>query len=951
MTVDYGYVSPKKMASALNAVNFIPQTGKSMPGLVEIRPRRPLLPVDEEVAVRQAEAIGDIDYVFFRRFSDGRSSQVTAYIIDNSDERFSKAKLAEIHKRVWLNGCAPLLYVGWQTQVDVLSCARGPDFWHNDDYQYRPAQEIQTAVQISKALQERFSAFRLADGTFWDDPKNSPLAVADKAAHRRLIKAVVETDAALQGDKNPVLRRLLLLTVLIKHLEDREVFPSGWFAQSHTGANSFFNVLKNGTADEVRELLAKLERKFNGDVFELPENSVNRLTNKELRYFADLVEAKTIKSQRYLWDQFSFRYIPVEVISHLYQRFSQKGKGAVFTPPFLANLMLDYALPYKGLAGQEKILDPTCGSGVFLVGAFRRLIHFWRSKNRWQAPDVQTLKTILKQSIFGVELQKEAVHLAAFSLALAMCDALQPNVIWKELRFDKMVGSNLLTGDFFDQGDKVTALAGEDGFSVVIGNPPFLSKLTEEAKKALASSNVPDVAVPDNQMAYFIAHQAMPLLKTRGRMCLLQPAGFLYNEKARPFQKNFIKANQLEAVLDFTSIRQCFDGADPKTIALVVSKEKPSVSHRIRHYTFRRTFSVQERIGFELDHYDRHLIPQQEAERHAWVWRVNLVGGGRLHHLTARLQEMPTLNDFIAENGWTAGEGFIAGESGERPSAKWLTNKPFLPTKALSVNGIDSTKISVVQETHFTAPRTEQRYAPPLALLKEHESLPCAFWNDGFLAYKHKIVGIHAEPKQEKQLRQFCRDFIDNREVLRAFCILLGTQALVGKATAILKRDIDVLPWPTGGASWDLSDWEKTLCDDVVNYTAEFVRLGQKSKLLKQRVANNQLKEYADVFVKMLGSVYDNLRVAKSGVLNGIAFQAFCFGKAPQLNWPDDWADNLHELIYVEHGAALRTVRVLRFYDSNVVIVVKPDRLRYWIRSTAIRDADETLVDLRKQGY
>jgi hypothetical protein len=44
-------------------------------------------------------------------------------------------------------------------------------------------------------------------------------------------------------------------------------------------------------------------------------------------------------------------------------------------------------------------------------------------------------------------------------------------------------------------------------------------------------------------------------------------------------------------------------------------------------------------------------------------------------------------------------------------------------------------------------------------------------------------------------------------------------------------------------------------------------------------------------------------------------------------------------------------VRVLRFYDRNVILIVKPDRLRYWIRSTAIRDADETLADLQKQGY
>jgi len=42
---------------------------------------------------------------------------------------------------------------------------------------------------------------------------------------------------------------------------------------------------------------------------------------------------------------------------------------------------------------------------------------------------------------------------------------------------------------------------------------------------------------------------------------------------------------------------------------------------------------------------------------------------------------------------------------------------------------------------------------------------------------------------------------------------------------------------------------------------------------------------------------------------------------------------------------------VLRFYEANTILIVKPDRLRYWIRSAAIRDADETLTDLRSQGY
>jgi hypothetical protein len=46
-----------------------------------------------------------------------------------------------------------------------------------------------------------------------------------------------------------------------------------------------------------------------------------------------------------------------------------------------------------------------------------------------------------------------------------------------------------------------------------------------------------------------------------------------------------------------------------------------------------------------------------------------------------------------------------------------------------------------------------------------------------------------------------------------------------------------------------------------------------------------------------------------------------------------------------------RIVRVLRIYDKNVIYLVKPKQLRYWLRSVAIRDADETFEDLVKQGY
>src|ERR1019366_6261362 len=164
------------MSTVLETLHFTP-TG-SLPGLVAVDGQLPDR-IEEQYAIWQARDIGEIDYVFFRRFADGRSSQSAACVVDNSDDHLNEAQLAKLHGRLWLNGFSPLLYVGWQTRVDVLSCARGPEFWKDSRVEYDPAVRIEVAKQISLALHERvsrFSAYRLTDGTFWDDPENAELA-------------------------------------------------------------------------------------------------------------------------------------------------------------------------------------------------------------------------------------------------------------------------------------------------------------------------------------------------------------------------------------------------------------------------------------------------------------------------------------------------------------------------------------------------------------------------------------------------------------------------------------------------------------------------------------------------------------------------------------------------------------------------------------------------------
>ena len=943
----------------LSYVGLAPGSFEASDGLVSVIQPIAGLPVDEAALIRRCqqfavendgERVHAIDYVFFRRFGDGRTSQPAAFVIDNTTERFTGDELAQLHHALWLDGVAPLIYIGWPSRIDILSCARGPDFWDDGSRHYSPAVQLEVAAAVDEALElrRRVSARRLADGTFWEEPLNQPLANHEKAAHESLIRAVVETDTALDGDANPVARRLLLLTVLIKYLEDRRVFrDAGWFGRFRPGARSFLDVLNGEEPEEVLALLRALERKFNGDVFRLPDEM--RLTKTALRRFASLVEAKTLGDQRYLWELYAFDHIPVEVISHLYQRFV-KGSTAVYTPPFLAALLLDHAMPYDKLTGRERVLDPACGSGVFLVGAYRRLANAWRARNNWRTPRVDTLKAILRNQIFGVELERDAIDLTAFSLALALCDSLQPNVIWNELRFDRLSGTNLLEVDFFDASvpDNGATAALEGPFELIVGNPPFESKFSEAAKRANTARLAEHGGIPDKQVAYLFLDQCIRMRSQNGRICLIQPSSFLYNFQSHAFRSFITSTRQIDAVFDFTSVRGLYDGADPKTVAVLIGANKAA---QFSHWTFRRTFRTAQKISFELDHYDRHQLYVDEIVEDPKAARANLLGGGRLTALLSRFREMRTLADFIDSRGWLMGEGFTEGLHGKQLGVH-LTGKRLLPTSALTTVGFEPEELARVSATHFVRARRPDLFEAPLVLIRENETLPIAFWDDGPLTYKHEIVGIHAPESDRPQLQMLFDELQQNHHVLRFAVIANSPRMLVAKATAILKGDIESLPFPEDQSELKLNFWEQVLVDDTLTYFAPYVRLGDRSTLLKNAADENVLLEYSSLYCRMLGSLYDNLRAGDPVFLNGLICQPFFFGDAPGTEWMGpDCEEQLAKLVFEEMLPSLRTVRVVRFYDENVVFIIKPDRLRYWIRSTAIRDADDTLTELRQQGF
>lgn len=924
-------------------------------GLVSVKTYRdqPLLP-EERLMLEKAEYYG-ADYVLFEGPRNERPQVAQAFVYV-SDGPGDPAAFAELHKRLWSWGGVPLLYRKTPGKIDLFRCAAKADFnQKTGPPKYKPYKTLEIAASI--ASDPWWDASRLRNGTLWDDPAICKgLLSSDRSAHRHLVRNIEALSKAVDEQailSKPLRRRMLILSLLTAYLDERDALGDGFFGQFVDGATKFAHVLANGSA--LIDMLGKLEERFNGHVFELDVAQRDELRGcTELGQFAGLIEGlHDADGQGSFWRLYSFKDLPVELISNIYQLFVENKSYAVYTPPSLVRLMLEEALSWDRLdrlmATDQVICDPACGSAVFLVEAYKRLVLHWRSRNEWQRPKTADLKALL-QRVHGVDLEDGAIKLAAFSLCLALCEALEPEHIRKSVKlFPVLEGETLHSGCFFEalKEQKLTRPVG-----VLVGNPPFTSKLNSKAAEQTAGEFETELGtkLPDNQMAYLFLHKGMDLLSEGGVLSMIQPAGFLYNFGSAQFRSDFFKRWDVREILDFVSVRGMF-AKDTKIVVVVAEAKSSPEDRKVLHAVFRRSGRAEAEQGFEIDYYDMHWLPRSAHWEDLKLWRSGLLGGSRVASLLGRLAAFPTLGKFSKARNWNAGEGFIPASGNDADAPDYLLGKPLLPTDGLGANGIVGSLQTVGYEA-FESPRSERRFTAPLLLVKEHMDLHHARIDDGYLTYKNEIVGF-AAPVADAGLIKRVENWISDESIpLRAFVAGSSIRLFNIKATAIGLADIMTLPFPEDG-KLDLSESEMIVAKDIVEFGRDLVRLGEKSKAL-MNPGQPALEAFNDTFLTPINGIYtENPLIAHPHQFwPGIICQPYSFGPAT-VDWSDTQllTNKLDGLLRERQGSSLSVTRIARIYDGDMLYLIKPDRLRFWLRSIALRDADEVLADLRAQGY
>lgn len=602
-----------------------------------------------------------------------------------------------------------------------------------------------------------------------------------------------------------IVHGLLSRSILIKYLEERKdsngesVFPKDFYEQfsfDNTVCKQYTDVL--GNKDATYNLFSVLESKFNGDMLPLIDNEREIITKGDLQELKSfLIGDSDLESQQMtLWPLYDFNIIPIKIISSIYELFfhlsdvGDDDKGTYYTPLHLVDTLLDEVYPWEGVYEPISIIDPSCGSGIFLVEAYRRIVCRWmRTKGVSQITNEQ-LTDILKECIYGVDLNEEAVRVASFSLSLALCDFLDPRSIWNELSFPKLVNTNLIVSDFFD----VELDSRLKKYDIVIGNPPWQSQLTEKAVEYIDSN---DYIVGDKQIAQAFSIKCTKICKENGVICLLMPSkGLLFNRSSQSsmYRKRLFDENTVSVIINFSIYRRVlFDNATAPCTAIIYYPKKENESDtNIFYCTPKPQYSLQDTKKFSIDPTDICRIPSDLVYDDR-IWKIAMWGSPRDLELIDKMQSTyPSMEEFISNHNMCSAEGFIRGRGGY--SHKELLGYPIVDVRGFVPFYTSNEGLMINKDDQFYRCSLNNReiFKAPHLIMKQSHRKGRFFASvlDYDAIFNHSLLGISGD---ERILKYLC--LIINSKVFSYYHLLTSRTWMVER-DALEAGDIRTIPIP-----------------------------------------------------------------------------------------------------------------------------------------------------------
>lgn len=706
--------------------------------------------------------------------------------IDAGDRELDQEELRNWHEKAWNVGLAPLLWIVTPVEVHLFNCYEKRD--HDDSSDGTHIHRV-TISNLDELADLRKSAGRFATetGAFWTgkigkqiDRRNrvdQQLLAEIEEVEDRLAKLtaygvlghypedITKISSDLREYSIGYAQKLIARTILAWYVVDRRladpILPD---VLRHGLPLAFLN------ASTGLSLFDWMQGTFNGDLYPIEDLSHDRMrfTSSHADVLRSFTNSEVVKWGQGRLFKFRFESIPIDLISSVYQQFTRTLAGAEakrqslhYTSVELADMVLDPV--FEGLSPRARIIDPTCGSGIFLVEAFRRLV--WKRCGD-TAPPRRVVREVLYGSLHGIDINPAALRVAAFSLVLAALELDgEPVKRREDLQFHHLIGSNLHQIDLLKtSGAELRSRLGD--FDAVVGNPPWTfvsgsspaksSPATPESVQVSASyaaaveaayHDIDDeTATPRRSPDHDFVRQAVGLIKPQGRVGLILKATpfFTIDTYAEHARRDLLQLLAPVAIVNLSQLRleKLFPNARGAALLLfgrcplTPNDDNVLIGSAPWSASFRRSGVV------EIGPADFRRIPISSIEKRPKLLKAASVGSFRDVQLIDRLErELPTLSEVLDAIGIRAGErrgqGLILGrppswsdyEADEKIRAKnpklrkvpaWLRQLPFYGPedykKKYRPFRIPNQSLSTYSLPHPERIRTEGIFEGPLLL-------------------------------------------------------------------------------------------------------------------------------------------------------------------------------------------------------------------------------------------
>ena len=441
----------------------------------------------------------------------------------------------------------------------------------------------------------------------------------------------LHNDSLNRRDLNLLVQRAIDRIVFLRIAEDRGIESYGRLRSAVAPGRDAYS--------EIKRLFHEADDKYNSGLFDFRADSLSLQI-----HISDEALRGIISQLYYPESPYEFSAIPADILGQVYERFLgkviqlssaggvrieekpevRKAGGVYYTPTAIVDYivkntvgaLLDGATPEA--AAELRVLDPACGSGSFLNGAFQYLLDWHldayrenpqRYRNRVRhTPDGMILTTaekrrILLNNIYGVDLDQSAVEVTKLSLLLKMLENEKGGTGAQTLMFSAggrilpdlggniKWGNSLIGSDFYqgkqigmfdeealyrvkafdwDSGDGFGEVMGAGGFDAVIGNPPYVRQETLGREfKAYAKGKFETYAGTADLYTYFI-ERGVKLLNEGGLFGIIVANKWMRARYGKPLRQ-WLKGQAIREIVDFGDL-PVFEQATTYPCILTIAK-------------------------------------------------------------------------------------------------------------------------------------------------------------------------------------------------------------------------------------------------------------------------------------------------------------------------------------------------------------------------------------------